>query len=93
MLKDIMLRTRATGKSVEGYFQQFCQVTQHGVEELSRDDFVRAVRSLGPPWAEDRNRLATLHQALDHSQIKAEQGNISLEEISLCVLDCVRDSL
>lgn len=93
MLKDIMLRTRATGKSVEAYFQQFCQRTVHGTEELNKDEFMSAVKNLGPPWAEDRRRLASLHQALDHDQIKAEKGNISLEEIAWGVLDCVQESL
>ena len=37
MMKDIMLRTKAIGKSVEEYFKQFGKKMPHGLTELSPD--------------------------------------------------------
>jgi len=35
MMKDIMLRTRAKGKSVEEYFKFFGKMMPHGLTELT----------------------------------------------------------
>jgi hypothetical protein len=37
MMKDIMLRTRAFGKSVEEYFKYFGKKMPHGLTELTPD--------------------------------------------------------
>lgn len=37
MMKDIMLRTRAYGKSVEEYFKYFGKKMPHGLTELTPD--------------------------------------------------------
>jgi hypothetical protein len=50
MLKDIMMRTRATGNCVESFFQQFGSKMHQG---LTQDQFNRAILNLKVPWAED----------------------------------------
>ena len=54
MLRDIMLRTRATGNCVESYFQQFGSKVKEG---LTEDQFQRAILNLKCPWAEDHQNL------------------------------------
>lgn len=39
MMKDIMLKTRAMGKSVEEYFKYYGKKMSHGLTELTPDQF------------------------------------------------------
>jgi len=51
LFKDIMLRTRSRGLSVEGYFQQFGKLMSHGLTELSYENFRKAILGLKLSWA------------------------------------------
>lgn len=62
-MKDIMLRTRAYGKSVECYFQQFVDVKHN---ELSKDKFYLALKALDLDWVDDRGLFNEAYDALDY---------------------------
>ena len=93
MLEGIMLRTRATGKSIEAYFQQFGSKTPQGLTEVTPDQFMEAVEGLDLPWGDDERQLRTLHEGLDQDLEKADRGTLAMTEIAGGVLDCVARTL
>jgi hypothetical protein len=51
LFKDIMMRTRSHGLSVEAYFQQFGKLTPNGLTELTYENFRKAILGLKLSWA------------------------------------------
>lgn len=93
MLKDVMLRTRALGKTIEAFFQPFGSKMTHGLTELTSDQFKRAIKSLGLSWADDNSQLNLVFQGLDQDADRDYRGSLALEEIAFGVHDCVSKSL
>jgi hypothetical protein len=92
MMKDVMLRTRALGKSIETYFQKFGSRID-GPTELTYGQFKLAIKSLGLSWADDNSILKMIFTSLDQNAEHKDRGGLGLDEIALGVLDCVTRSV
>ena len=88
MMKDVMLRTRALGKSIETYFQKFGSRID-GPTELTYDQFKLAIKNLGLSWADDPSTLRMIFTSLDQNAEHKDRGGLGLDEIALGVLDGV----
>lgn len=92
MMKDVMLRTRALGKSIETYFQKYGSRID-GPTELTFEQFKLAIKSLGLSWADDNSILRMIFTSLDQNAAQKDRGGLGLDEIALGVLDCVTKSV
>jgi hypothetical protein len=61
---DIMMNTYRKGLSVEMYFRAFARVAGQDMV-LIKDDFMRAVASLGLEWGSNIGKVAEVFDSID----------------------------